>query len=131
MGNAGWCRSFYLERLKGDGNEAFIRFVKNGGCYLGVCTGAYYASSRILVDVNTPNEIQEDHPLKFFEGLAQRPIIQPHFYNEPKGITCGKIFLSERIFQKKLKKIYHQSIFLTFITMEGLVFSQIIQTVKF
>lgn len=95
---------FYLERLKGNGNEALIRFVKNGGCYLGICAGAYYASSRILFDVNTSNEIQGDRPLKFFEGLAQGPVIQPYFYNEPKGITCGKIFLSERIFSKKAKK---------------------------
>lgn len=92
---------FYLEHLKGRGNEAIIQFVKSGGCYLGICAGAYYAASSILFNINTSNEIKGKRPLKFFEGIAQGPVLQPYFYNEPKGITCGKIFLSERIFSDK------------------------------
>lgn len=92
---------FYLEHLKGQGNEALVQFVKNGGCYLGICAGAYYAASCILFDLNTPNEIQGERPLKLFEGIAQGPVLRPYFYNEPKGITCGKIFLSEHVFSDK------------------------------
>ncbi len=94
----------YLKHLKKQGNEALIQFVKGGGCYLGICAGAYYGSSQILFDVGTHQEINASRPLKFFEGLAQGPILQPYFYNEPKGITCAKIFLSKHIFSHKAQK---------------------------
>lgn len=69
----------YKEKLGTVGNEKIREFVKNGGTYVGICAGAYYACSHFnfkgdKLDSNgnkTPYIIDEDRELKLFKGGAK------------------------------------------------------------
>ena len=65
---------FNCEKLNGAGNAAIKTFVKNGGCYLGICAGAYYASAQIEWGKNTAQQITGARALNFFKGTAIGPI---------------------------------------------------------
>lgn len=62
----GWSSEYchYIE------NHANIRsYVENGGCFVGFCAGAYYASSTMLWKGS-----HLDYPLKLFSGTAAGPL---------------------------------------------------------
>lgn len=63
----------YHAALQGKGNRKIRSFVENGGTYLGICAGAYYASARIEFDKDFPLEICEERELAFFRGTAVGP----------------------------------------------------------
>lgn len=61
------------------------KFVREGGAYLGICAGAYFASSRVEWEVGTPLEVVGDRALKFFPGTC-RGCAYPGFeYESEKG----------------------------------------------
>jgi glutamine amidotransferase-like uncharacterized protein len=70
----------YQEKLKGMGNDKITSFVKNGGIYLGICAGAYYACNDIEFDKNGDLEICEKRNLCFFPNTAVGPIFGPNTY---------------------------------------------------
>ena len=39
----------YIEKLKVQGNQKIIEYVRNGGVYFGICAGAYYASRKVFL----------------------------------------------------------------------------------
>lgn len=51
----------YLEKLKVQGNQAISNYVADGGTFLGICAGAYYASRKIYfeTDIKELSIIQE------------------------------------------------------------------------
>ena len=44
----------YLQKLKTFGNEKIRNYVANGGNYLGICAGAYYACSQVEFEIDIP-----------------------------------------------------------------------------
>jgi glutamine amidotransferase-like uncharacterized protein len=46
-------------------------FVSQGGGYLGLCAGAYYACARVEFEPGTRLEVVGDRELAFFPGIAQ------------------------------------------------------------
>lgn len=60
----------YANKLNGVGNQAIRHYVENGGVYLGICAGAYYACSSIEFQKGTMQEICEPRELRFFDGIG-------------------------------------------------------------
>ncbi|KZS96912.1 class II aaRS and biotin synthetase [Sistotremastrum niveocremeum HHB9708] len=57
-------------------------YVNNGGSFLGICAGAYYASGRVEWEVgNGGYEVVGDRPHRFFPGIA-RGCVYPGFRYE-------------------------------------------------
>ncbi|MDB5491675.1 MAG: biotin apo-protein ligase-related protein [Micavibrio sp.] len=67
---------YYCEKLNGAGNRAIRNFVENGGSYLGICAGAYYACDRIEWARGSDREISGSRELKLYGGLASGPITE-------------------------------------------------------
>lgn len=65
---------YYAEKLNGAGNAAIRAYVENGGVYLGICAGAYYACREIEWAMGTAQEISGPRELSFFPGKAAGPI---------------------------------------------------------
>lgn len=63
----------YHLALKGEPNSRISGYVASGGKYLGICAGAYYASSQIEYEKGLPGEIVEKRELAFFPGKAIGP----------------------------------------------------------
>ena len=71
----------YLEMLGDEGCSQIKKFVQNGGNYLGICAGAYFACDYIEFDLNGPLEVKGERKLKFFNGKATGPINKTFKYN--------------------------------------------------
>lgn len=67
---------YYCEKLNGAGNSAIRSYVENGGSYLGICAGAYYACSTIEWAKGTDQEIIGPRELKFHDGTAIGPVME-------------------------------------------------------
>ena len=65
---------YNCEKLDGRGNALIRTFVENGGVYLGICAGAYYACNAIEWGIGTAQEITGPRELAFFEGTATGPV---------------------------------------------------------
>ena len=86
----------YCKALNGRGNENIRTYVENGGCFLGICAGAYYAAKYCIFDAKDPlYSIVGQRELQFFEGKAKGPVLKKYFYEEPMGIVGAKIFLNK------------------------------------
>jgi|GEM_PF-570349 BirA family transcriptional regulator, biotin operon repressor / biotin---[acetyl-CoA-carboxylase] ligase len=57
----------------GVGNARIKNFVLDGGSYLGVCAGAYYAALRTVFEKGSSLEILDEGALCLFEGIAEGP----------------------------------------------------------
>ena len=60
----------YCASLNGAGNASIRRYVEAGGALLGVCAGAYYVSSRIAFEPESPGAITGERDLALFAGTA-------------------------------------------------------------
>lgn len=60
----------YAKLLNGKGNQQIKHYVQQGGCYLGICAGAYYASSYVDF-IGEGYEVKGERELAFFNGTAQ------------------------------------------------------------
>jgi glutamine amidotransferase-like uncharacterized protein len=65
---------YYCEKLDGAGNAAIRQWVRDGGRYLGICAGAYYACATITWAAGTAQEITGPRELGFFPGAATGPV---------------------------------------------------------
>eukprot|EP00884_Botryococcus_braunii_P011023 jgi/Botrbrau1/19922/Bobra.0059s0039.1 len=62
----------YCRRLNGKGNSLIREYVENGGAYLGLCAGAYYACARVEFEVGDSRlEVVGERELRFFSGIAR------------------------------------------------------------
>ena len=52
-------------------NSKISDFIRNGGAFLGICAGAYYACRRVEWEVGTDQEVSGDRPLRFFDGVGR------------------------------------------------------------
>ncbi len=64
---------YYCEKLNGEGNTKIKAYVEQGGNYLGICAGAYYAVREI--DWNK-GEIAGERELAFVDTKATGPIYE-------------------------------------------------------
>lgn len=62
---------YYCEKLNGAGNDKIRRYVEDGGIYIGICAGAYYACNSI--DWNK-GEIAGKRELAFMDTKAVGPV---------------------------------------------------------
>jgi glutamine amidotransferase-like uncharacterized protein len=86
---------FYARKLNGAGNEIISEYVENGGSYLGICAGSYYASKFIEFDKGGELEIVEARELAFFAGKAIGPVLAPYNYENNSGARA--VMLSVRL----------------------------------
>lgn len=66
----------YCAKLNGKGNQIIREFVAQGGCYVGICAGAYYGC-RELNFRGKDYSVVGSRELAFFDGTAQGCL--PHF----------------------------------------------------
>lgn len=52
-----------------EGVKQISKFVQNGGSYLGICAGAYWACDYIEFDKGGPLEVTGERFLKFYPGI--------------------------------------------------------------
>ncbi len=64
---------YYCEKLNGEGNTKIKAYVEQGGNYLGICAGAYYAAREI--DWNK-GEIAGSRELAFADAKATGPVYE-------------------------------------------------------
>ncbi len=67
---------YYCEKLNGAGNDRIRAYVEQGGSYLGLCAGAYYACAGLSWAAGTPQEISGSRELNFYSGIATGPIME-------------------------------------------------------
>ena len=87
---------FYHEALDGRGTDKLRAFVRNGGKYLGICAGAFFACASIEFQKGGLLEVCAKRSLQFFRGAAIGPAYGPDKYSyEPeyrlKGAVAAKI----------------------------------------
>ena len=72
----------YLKSLESQkGCNEIKNFVQQGGNYLGICAGAYFASNSIAFDLDGPLEVKGERYLKFSDGEACGPINKLFVYS--------------------------------------------------
>jgi biotin--protein ligase len=66
--------------------NACIRFyVAQGGRYLGLCAGDYYAGASVEFELNTPLEVNEKRELVFFPGVVRGCVYPGFVYDSEAG----------------------------------------------
>ncbi len=85
---------FYSNKLNGMGNREIKSFVHDGGLYIGICAGSYYAGKEICFDLNGPLEIVAERELAFFPGKVIGPLLSRYEYNSTSGARIAKIKLT-------------------------------------
>lgn len=70
-----------IEALGEPGFQSIRDFVRDGGCYLGICAGAYFAANICEFQCEDGSMIGGPRPLRFFPGTAIGPLrsIAPKF----------------------------------------------------
>jgi len=84
----------YCERLNGRGNASIRRFVSQGGRYLGMCAGAYYAARHVVFEADGPWAIEGPRELAFFAGSAigsQRELAGPYRPGAPESLGIASL----------------------------------------
>ena len=61
-------------KLDGRATTMIKQYVASGGCYLGICAGAYMGCQQTSWAAGQPFEIRKDNPLAFFSGIGEGPI---------------------------------------------------------
>lgn len=70
----------FYEKLGSAGNKNIVDFVKQGGCYLGLCAGAYYAANETIFAMGLPLELRLPGELHFFHGRAIGPVFADNLF---------------------------------------------------
>ncbi|OGT43738.1 MAG: hypothetical protein A3F13_08345 [Gammaproteobacteria bacterium RIFCSPHIGHO2_12_FULL_40_19] len=70
----------FYEALGSAGNKNIATFVAQGGCYLGLCAGAYYAARETIFAMGLPLELQLPGALNFFSGRAIGPVFADELF---------------------------------------------------
>ena len=81
----------YTKELNGLGNQKIKSYVANGGAFLGICAGSYYAGAVVDFAKNTPLEVQGERELAFFPGIVKGPILAQYDYLSQKGARAAQL----------------------------------------
>ena len=82
---------YYAQILDGEGNRRIRAFVEQGGSYLGICAGSYYAGASIEFAKGDPTEVIEERELALFPGLVRGPNLAPFSYGDNTGVRAAKL----------------------------------------
>lgn len=96
----------YVEKLNGKGNAVIKRYVEEGGTYLGICAGAYYASKSIEFDIGGELEVCGDRELAFFPGKSVGPYLAKYDYLSQSGARLAQLTLNDE-FSDKHAVVYY------------------------
>ena len=75
----------YVDALHTRGTEAIHDYVVEGGRFIGICAGAYFASAYVEFDKGGPLQVTGDRALKFFPGKAIGPLFGSFGYDNEDG----------------------------------------------
>jgi len=83
----------YLAKIGKEGMSVIKDYVLNGGSYLGICAGAYFASSFVEFQKGGPLEVLGERHLQFFSGKAIGPALNKDSfcYSSPLGARAARI----------------------------------------
>ncbi len=90
---AGGQCSEWDKSLGTDGIRRIRQFVQNGGKYLGICAGAYFAARASLFQLQDLPPIIKERPLAFYPGCASGPILTTSNHLSPKAALAVRIKL--------------------------------------
>lgn len=83
--------------FKGKINDRIKAFVNKGGKYIGICSGAYYSSSRCEFEVGNPTmEVSGPRELKFFPGICRGGAMKGFAYDSEKGSRVVEIEIDNK-----------------------------------
>lgn len=97
----------YMQKLNGLGNQNIKTYVENGGTYLGICAGAYYASNYVEFDKGGKLEVLGNRELSFFPGKAIGPCLAEYVYKSNKGARAASIQLQHKVQVKDIHLFYN------------------------
>lgn len=86
---------YYHHLLDGRGTQRIRSFVENGGSYLGICAGAYFACETIEFAKGEPLEVCGSRSLRFFPGKAVGPAYGLYSYDNLQGARAARISWKE------------------------------------
>eukprot|EP00835_Amoeboradix_gromovi_P004277 NODE_324_length_10963_cov_0.175350.p2 type:complete len:535 gc:universal NODE_324_length_10963_cov_0.175350:7003-5399(-) len=66
-------------------SDLLLNYMYNGGKYLGICAGAYFASSFVEFQLDTPYQVIGKRPLSLFNGTAMGTIYPNFQYQSESG----------------------------------------------
>ncbi|GAB1608215.1 biotin--protein ligase-like [Argonauta hians] len=75
----------FIRSLGQSGVEVIHNYVRNGGSYLGICAGSYFACDSIAFDRGGPLQVCGERHLKFFHGSCEGPCYPGFKYNSEAG----------------------------------------------
>ncbi len=83
----------YDRKLKGKGTAKIRKFVEEGGNFLGICAGAYFASAEVIFEKGTFLEVHEKRELSFFPGAAVGTLYphSPFVYESEEGSHASSV----------------------------------------
>ncbi|GAA5919852.1 hypothetical protein JCM6882_008341, partial [Rhodosporidiobolus microsporus] len=84
----------YLFDLGGRANDRIREWVQQGGRYLGICAGAYYACTSIEFEVGTPLEVVGPRELRFFSGVCRGTVFPGFQYDSDAGAREVQVTLN-------------------------------------
>ena len=87
----------YHESLSTKGTERIRKFVEQGGCYFGICAGAYFGCASFVFEEGSPLEITANRDLKFFPGQGCGPAYGTHLfqYDSSEGARLAELQLKD------------------------------------
>ncbi|UZJ54270.1 hypothetical protein CBS101457_003590 [Exobasidium rhododendri] len=99
--------STFSKSLRAD--ERIRDFVQEGGSFLGICAGAYYASSRCEFEEGIPEmQVVGDRPsLQFFPGTCRGTVFPGFVYESDKGARMVELQVEGRGEQAKYTTYYN------------------------
>lgn len=91
----------YTKALNGTGNQKIRAYVENGGAFLGICAGSYYAGQFVDFAKGTSIVVQGARELAFFPGIVRGPMFGPYDYmSESSAKSCEIRWIDTLGFQK-------------------------------
>ena len=85
----------YVKKLNGQGNQNIKKFVKNGGNFLGIGAGAYFASAYCNFEEGTDLEVCEPRELGFFPGTAKGSVYPGFQYDTVESSRVVNIIMEQ------------------------------------
>lgn len=87
----------YDRKLRGKGTAKIRKFVEEGGSFLGICAGAYFACSEVIFEKGTSIEVHETRDLSFFSGAAVGTLYphSPFTYDSEEGAHPSEVSVED------------------------------------
>lgn len=82
----------YCKSLGISGMQRIKRYVEyEGGVYLGICAGAYFASGAVIFEPSTELEVLGERHLKFYRGTARGAAFSGFDYESERGAVSARV----------------------------------------